>query len=483
LYDDSTMSSTLYPTTSTRAAYGRFGLLCFGVWLHSADTLVTATIAPSIVDELGSVAYINWTITLYEVGAIIAGAAVAAVCIRFGIKRVFVGATILYALGCAMGALAPTMSVLVFGRFVQGMGGGMLLSLCYIAVEAWFTPQHWGRLFGIVALVWGVGSLIGPLIGGAFAGGHDAAASWRGAFWAFGAQAALLCVFALISFPASTPTNASQQQWPVMPLLWLSAATLIIAQAGASSSVGFAIAGCAIGGYLLYRAARLDGAAPRQDEGVVPLIDRSRTMTRLLPAQLLDPHHPIGAGLLLVFTLSAATTGFWAYGPLLLKILFGTRPIVTGYILAGEAVAWSVATLAVSKATPADDRWIIRTGTVGVALGSAGFALAVPLGTFVGMIVCGLMQGAGFGLCWRAIVQRIVRAAEPSEQSLAASPSTIQRIGYAVGIAANLSGLADGVSTHTAKTAGFWVFAAFIPVLLVGLKYAWAFTAPSRTKQ
>jgi hypothetical protein len=89
----------------------------------------------------------------------------------------------------------------------------------------------------------------------------------------------------------------------------------------------------------------------------------------------------------------------------------------------------------------------------------------------------------GFGLCWRAIVQRIVRAAEPSEQSLAASPSTIQRIGYAVGIAANLSGLADGVSTHTAKTAGFWVFAAFIPVLLVGLKYAWAFTAPSRTKQ
>jgi MFS family permease len=54
---------------------GRFIVLCVGIWLHAADTLVTATIAPSIVDDLGGVAYINWTITLYEVGAIVAGAA------------------------------------------------------------------------------------------------------------------------------------------------------------------------------------------------------------------------------------------------------------------------------------------------------------------------------------------------------------------------------------------------------------------------
>jgi hypothetical protein len=251
------------------------------------------------------------------------------------------------------------------------------------------------------------------------------------------------------------------------PLLVLSAATLIIAQAGASSSVTWAIAGCALGGLLLYWAARLDRVAT----------------TRLLPVQLLDARHRVGAGLKLVFALSAATTGFWAYGPLLLKILFGTKPLVTGYILAGEAIAWSLATLAVSKATASDHRRIIRAGTVGVAMGSAGFALAVPAGSFIGIIACGLMQGAGFGLCWPSIVQLIVRAADPVEQALAsASSSTIQRIGYAVGtaavgIAANLSGLAEGVSIDAAKTAGFWVFAAFIPVLLIGVRYAWAFTA------
>ncbi len=45
-----------------------------------------------------------------------------------------------------------------------------------------------------------------------------------------------------------------------------------------------------------------------------------------------------------------------------------------------------------------------------------------------------------------------------------------------MGIAANLSGLSDSISATAAKTAGFWVFAAFVPVLVVGLICAWRFT-------
>jgi MFS family permease len=440
----------------------RFALLCVGVWLHSADTLVTATIAPAIVEDLGAVAYINWTISLYEVGAIIAGSAAGMMCLRFGIKRVFIGATLLYGSGCVMGALAPSMGVLIGGRFLQGMGGGMLLSLCYVAVEAWFAPQQWGRLFGIVAAIWGGGSLIGPLIGGAFAGRH----TWRGAFWAFAVQALVLSGLACLSFPASARIE-KPGKWPVLPLLVLSVATLVIAQAGALSGVISSTGGCILGAALLLAAALLD----------------RRAQVRLLPRQLLDLHHPVGVGLMMVFALSVATTGFWAYGPLIVKILFGTKPLVTGYILAGEALAWSLATLAVSSATPSADRGLIRVGAVGVAVGSAGFAIAVPAGSLAGMVVCGLLQGGAFGLCWPAIVQRVVRCSDVAEQSLAsASVSTVQRIGYAVGtaavgIAANLSGLAEGVSAAAAKTAGFWVFAAFIPVLLIGVLGAWRFTA------
>jgi MFS family permease len=471
---------------SAHGATARFLLLCIGVWLHSADTLVTATIAPSVVDDLGGIAYINWTISLYEVGAIIAGSAAAVLASRWGVKRVFVGAALLYGGGCVMGAAASNMGILVGGRFVQGMGGGMLLTLCYVAVETWFAPKLWSRLFAIIAVIWGGGSLLGPLIGGAFAGTH----TWRNAFWAFALQAAVLCALAARWLPAAerpataSPaadgpatddppaerTDSSTGKWPVLPLILLSAATLIIAEAGASSDVssrgmGMAIAGCLLGTGLLYLAARLDRLS----------------QVRLLPAQLLELRHPVGAGLMMVFALSVATTGFWAYGPLIVKILFGTKPLVTGYILAGEAVAWSLATMAVASATPSADPWLIRAGAVGAAVGAAGFAIAVPTGSLAGMVGCGLLQGAGFGLCWPAIVQRTVRFADPAERSLAsASVSTVQR-GYAVGtaavgIAANLSGLAEGVSAPAARTAGFWVFAAFIPILMVGILCAWRFT-------
>ena len=81
---------------------GRFLLLCLGVWLHAADVLVTATITPSIVDEIGGVAYVSWMISLYQVGAIIAGAASAMLCQRAKIKRVLIGAALLYGIGCVI---------------------------------------------------------------------------------------------------------------------------------------------------------------------------------------------------------------------------------------------------------------------------------------------------------------------------------------------------------------------------------------------
>jgi MFS family permease len=449
----------------------RFCLLCLGVWLHSADTLVTATVAPSIIGDLGGIAYINWTVSLYEVGAIIAGAAAGALCSKLGIKRVFTGALVAYAAGCIAAAAAPDMAIVIFARWVQGLGGGMLLSVCYVAVEAWFPTALWNRLFGIVAAVWGAGSLLGPLIGGVFSGTHR----WRGAFWSFAVQGLIVWALAQRCLPQTMPERGPAR-WPVLPLTLLSAATLIIAESGALSAgempnrIALAGTACVFGLLLAYAAARVD----------------RRSTVPMLPRQTLRPTHPVGAGLLMVFMLSAATTGFWAYGPLILKILFGTRPLITGYILAGEAIAWSLATLAVGSATPSADSWLIRGGALGVFAGSAGFAIAVPAGSLVTMIVCGLLQGAGFGLCWPAIVQRTVRFADADQRSLAStSVSTVQRIGYAVGtaavgIAANAAGLADGAAAPAVRAAGFWVFAAFIPVLAIGVASAWGFTGSDR---
>jgi len=446
---------------------GRFLLLCLGVWLHAADTLVTATITPSIVDEIGGVAYVSWMISLYQVGAIIAGAASAVLCQRLTLKRVLLGAALMYGFGCVIAAIAGHMTVLLAGRFIQGIGGGLLLSLCYLAIQQWFAPALWSRLFGINAFIWGAGSLLGPLIGGVFASLH----AWRMAFWLFALQAGILWLLAARFLPSERSQSRGQQplEWPLRPLLILLCATLIIAQSGVAGSSMLAASGCISGALLLYVAARLDRHA----------------RVRLLPRQLLDIRAPIGAGLLMIFALSVATTGFWAYGPLILKVLFATNPLFSGYALAAEALAWSIATMAVSAAPISADRPLIRVGTVAVSAGVAGFAWAVPAGSLAGIMVCSLLQGVGFGLFWPAVVHRLVRCSGQDEKDLAAaSPSTIQRIGYALGtaiagIVANLCGLAEGVSAAAARSAAFWVFAAFIPVLAAALFGAWRFTAHS----
>jgi MFS family permease len=441
---------------------GRFVLLCIGVWLHAADTLVMASTVPAVVDDIGGIAYVAWTISLYQIGAIVSGAATALLCQRIGEKRVLSMAALLYGGGCVVAALAPNMAVLLAARLAQGVGGGLLIALSHVAIQQSFAPHLWGRLFGVISVIWGAGSLLGPLVGGIFV--H--LGTWRGAFWFFAVQAAILWAIASTLKATSPAKPRHTEGFPVLPMVILTAATLLIAQAGVTGKGGESAGLCVLGIGLLYLAARLD----------------RRSGEKLLPARTLDIRHPVGAGLLMVFALSVATTGFWAYGPLLLKTLLGTEPLVSSYILAGESLAWTAGTILVTSAPISAGRMLIRWGTVCVAAGAGGFAIAVPAGSFTGMVVCGLLQGLGFGLCWPAIVQRMVRFADPSEGGLAAAaPGTVQRIGYAIGaaacgIAANASGLADGITLAAAKTAGFWVFASFIPVLLIGLAGAWRFT-------
>lgn len=460
------MSSENPPSAWTFRLVAKFVLLCTGVWLYAADTLVSATVAPAMVANIGGVSLINWTLSMYEMGAIIAGAATPILCRRFGLKQLLNVSALLYAAGCSLSGFAPDMEWVLVGRLLQGLAGGTLLSLCYVAINEWFPQSLWKRLFGIVAAIWGIGSLLGPLIGGFFA----TTERWRGAFFCFALQALLLWVMASLYLPRDAARPAAQQRWPWRALMLLSAATLAIAAAGISTRLPVAVAECLLGIAGLYAAARADRVAA----------------SRMLPAQLLNASEPLGAGLLMVFLLAVSTTGFWTYGPLLLKVLFNVTPLLSGYILASEALAWSFATLAIGSLPDRYERPLIRSGTFIIAAGAAGFTLAVPSGSLAAMVACALLQGGGFGLCWPSIVHRLVRLRGGEPQALtSAAGSILQRIGYAVGaaaagIAANACGLNDNVSMSAARGAAVWVFAAFVPLLIVALMLVWIFSRATR---
>lgn len=433
----------------------RFTLLCLGVWLHAADSLLAATVMPAAVAEIGGVALINWALALYHLGSILAAALTGAATQRIGLRRALAAAAALYALGCIASAVAPSIGILLAGRLLQGLGGGGMMALVYVALHEIFPRRYWPRLMVIVSTVWGCSALCGPLVGGLFA----EAGLWRWAFWAFAGQAAV--VIAASAFLPGRRVAAATRVVPVS-LALLVAGTLGIAAAGAlAGSGGPAALPCllGLGGLgLLYFFARVDAGQRHH----------------MLPIETLDLRHKVGSGLLMVFALSAATTPFGTYGPFLLGLLFGIGPLAAGYMLALEAIAWTLASVVTAGVPVAAEARLIRWGAVVIALGGFCYALALPAGSIPGVLACLIAQGAGFGVAWVYMVKRIVDAVPEAGRGLAAGAvSTVQMIGYAAGasasgIAANAAGLAAGATTTAGHQAAFWLFLGFVPLGLIG---------------
>ena len=142
-------------------------VLCLGVWLHAADSLLAATVMPSAVAEIGGLAFIYWTVALYQLGSIVAGAVTGILTLRFGLGTAMTLAALVYAGGCALERARPGHGVMLLGRLLQGCGGGWMVALSHVGLTQLFPPERWPQLLAVISGVWGVSALTGPLIGGA----------------------------------------------------------------------------------------------------------------------------------------------------------------------------------------------------------------------------------------------------------------------------------------------------------------------------
>src|ERR1700719_861703 len=173
-------------------------VLLGGVLLHSMNVLITATLLPSIVSDVGGSNLMSWPTTAFVASSIVAATSTGIVSSVVGSRRAFCGGAVIYAAGAILCALAPSIGLVIAGRFVQGLGGGLLSALAYVLVRNVFPEALWPRVLGMLSGVWSITVLIGPLIGGVFASyGH-----WRGAFVTVAGMGCLLGPAALFTLPA-----------------------------------------------------------------------------------------------------------------------------------------------------------------------------------------------------------------------------------------------------------------------------------------
>jgi MFS family permease len=440
----------------------KFALICAGTWLTAADELMTATIMPSVAHDIGGYAWFGWAVAAFLLGSILGGATAGRLSVRFGLRPALAIGGGAYALGCVASALAPAIGWFLLGRLLQGLGGGWVVGLCYVAVTALFPQSVWARVFSALAGVWGAATLISPLIGGLFA----EAGIWRGAFWLFAAQGLGFIAAGWVLLKAQpNPAGASTSRPPYAQVLALTVSVVAIGAAGLWPTAGqaalSAVFGLAVFGLFLW----LDHAAS----------------SRLLPRSASDPRSAAGAGLLMIFCLQASTVAFSVYGSALLQTLHHARPILAGYILGGSALAWTAAALGVAGRRA--DRLFIRLGSAIIFLTLLGLAAVTPHGGLPLIALFAMAQGGGFGLAWSFTASRVVANTPEAERAFASSSMpTAQLIGAAVGAAAagaiaNLLGFGQGITPARASLAGFWLFASFAPLALVGCLAAWRLTS------
>jgi predicted MFS family arabinose efflux permease len=439
----------------------RFALIILGVWLNAADALVTATIMPSVGAELGGYAYFSWATAGFLVGAILASASAGRISELFGLRTATVLSGLVTAAGCVLSAAAPGIMAFLAGRLIQGLGTGWISGLAMVAIARLFPERHLARVFAATSGVWGIATLVGPLLGGVFAQTHD----WRGVFWLFAVQAAAFGGAAVWLLPKGGAQRGRQGvPWVQLAILGLGVGAIAAADvvARASLAVGLVAAGCVVMALVV----ALDG----------------RARVRLLPRRTHDLTTVCGAGYAAMFLMTAASMGFAIYGPPILQTLRGFSPLWAGYVVGVESLAWTLAALAVADATPWWDSFWVRSGSLCLLASVVLLGWALADQPLAWVLAGASLLGVGFGLSWSFMTRRVMAALSDEDRAIGSSAIiAVRQAGAAAGaalagVAANLAGVSHGLTAETAHTASGWVFWSVIPLALGGVWGAFQLT-------
>ncbi|MBL0373057.1 MFS transporter [Rhizobium sp. KVB221] len=425
-------------------------LLGAGVGLEALEFYVTASLMPSMVRDIGGLGLLAWTTSLFVAALVLGGVAIVIRPAGVTLRQVYVIGTLIFALGCLIVGLAPSMVVVLIGRFVQGFGAGLLVTLAYSFIRFVYPEGMQNAASAFYSALWGVSTLLGPTLGGWFA--HDSA--WRWAFFILIPLAVLMALLAPYFLPPGEDER-EKQALPGIQILLILAGILTMSYAGN------------VEGTVMRIALVMGGIASL----VALVLCERRSESRLLPRLATVFTHPLAQAYLAMFLLIIGLNSD-IYIPYFLQTMHATPPLVAGYIVALVATGWAVAGMWTASWQGERARRAILFGPIVLFASMTCLAFAISrdnphadIGILTAVCILLFGMGVGIGLGWAHLVSMVMTLSEGPEADKATAainlvPSLAAAFGSAIaGVIANSAGLVTPGGIEGGMTAAFWLYA------------------------
>ena len=385
------------------------------VTLVAFESLAVTTILPDIEADLGGVAWYGWVTSAFFLGTMIGIVFAGDQADRRGAGRPYVIGLLLFALGLVIGGLAPSMPILVVGRFVQGFGAGVVPAIGYVAIGRAFSVQERPRMFAILSTAWVVPGLVGPVLAERIAQG----VGWR---WVFLGLLPLVLVAGLVVVPAMMRIGPVADRVPTaVPFL----RRRLVEAVRVAVGTALIVAGLTFDRLLLVPAV------------VLGLAIGLGSLRRLTPPGTLRAAPGLPAVIASRGAITFVFFGLDAFVPYALTSGRGRSTLVASIAVTVTTVSWTAGAWVQQRfIARTGEAWFVRAGYLmlapGVALAAAAALFdSVP---FWLIHVGGLAAGLGMGFAYSAHAQLMFRSVE--ERDVGSATSSLQltdNLGVALG--------------------------------------------------
>ena len=408
------------------------GLMC-GMFLSSLDQTVVGTAIRTIGDDLNGLEQQAWVTTAYLIVSTIATPIYGKLSDIFGRRPLYIFAIGMFILGSVLETFSGSMLELAAFRAVQGIGAGGLMSLPLAIMGDILAPRERAKYQGYFLAVFGVSSLVGPLIGGLFAGADSILwiSGWR---WVFLINVpvgliALGMVIAFLHLPKFHGHSTRIDWWGATAVIVALVPALLVAEEG--NDWGW-MSPAAIACYIVSAL------------GIIAfiLIERAMKEAAIIPLGLFKSgpfSMSIGLGVLVGFGMFGAMLTL----PLYLQIVMGMDPTQSGFATMPMLVGLMIASIVSGQIISKTGKYGVFP-MIGAALTLAGFVwftfLRADSGYWTFVAPAMFLIGLGLGQLMQPLVLAGQNAVEPKDMGVATSSSTFFRqIGGTVGVAVMIS--------------------------------------------